>query len=111
MFGQFGQIASLLKNLPRMQEEMEKFKAQLAQLTAEADAGGGMVRAKVNGNMEVLKITITDDALQGNDRELLEDLVAGAVNQALRKIKQQVAEETTKMAAGMGMGGLGLPPA
>lgn len=110
MFGQFGQIASLLKNLPRMQEEMEKFKAQLAQLTAEADAGGGMVRAKVNGNMDVLKITITEDTLKGNDRELLEDLIAGAVNQALKKVKQQVAEETAKVASGLGMGGLSMPP-
>lgn len=110
MFGQFGQIASLLKNLPRMQEEMEKFKAQLAQITAEGDAGGGMVKAKVNGNMEVLKVTLTDDALKGNDRELLEDLVAGAVNQALKKVKQQVAEETAKVAAGMGLGGFGMPP-
>ncbi len=105
MFKQLGEIASMMKNLPKMREEMEKFQSQLAQIVAEGDAGGGMVKVKVNGQMEVIKCTLSDEALKGNDRELLEDLIAAAVNQGLRKVKQAVGEESAKM-----MGGLGMPP-
>ena len=105
MFKEFGQLAGMLKNLPKMREEMERLQAQLSAITAEADAGGGMVKAKVNGHMEVIGCTLSDEALKGNDKELLEDLIASAVNAAMKKAKQQVAEETAKMA-----GGLGLPP-
>lgn len=105
MFEQIGQFASLLKNLPKMREQMEKFTEQLTQITADGDAGGGMVKVKVNGQMEVVRCTLSAEALQGGDRELLEDLIAAATNQALQKVKQLVAEESAKMA-----GGLGLPP-
>src|SRR4051794_8031411 len=98
MFGQFGQIASLLQNLPKMREEMEKFQAQLAQISAEGDAGGGMVKAKVNGHLEVVKITLSDEAVRLNDKEMLEDLIAAAVTQAVKKAKVQVGEETARIA-------------
>src|SRR6266581_4773881 len=101
MFEKLGQIASLMKNLPKMQEEMAKLQGRIAQVTAEGDAGGGMVKAKVNGHMEVLACVITDEAMK--DKELLEDLVRSAINQAMQKAKQAVAEETSKMAQGMGM--------
>jgi DNA-binding YbaB/EbfC family protein len=97
-----------MKNLPRMREEMDKLQAQLAQLSAEGDAGAGMVKVKVNGKLEVVKCTISDDAFKSGDRELLEDLVAAAVNQGMHKAKQLVAEESAKFAGGLGA--LGLPP-
>src|SRR5262245_33369130 len=110
MFKEIGQLASLMKNLPKIREEMGKFQDKLGQIIGEGDSGGGMVRARVNGSMEVLKVTITDDALQGNDREFLEDLIVAAVNQAIKKAKQLVAEETTKMATGLGLPqGMNLP--
>ena len=101
MFEKLGQIASLMKNLPKMQEEMGKLQGRIAQVTAEGDAGGGMVKAKVNGHMEVIACVISDEAMK--DKELLEDLVRAAINQAMQKAKQAVAEETAKMAQGMGM--------
>ena len=107
MFDKLGQFASLMKNLPKMQEEMGSLSAARrkhhAQITAEGDAGGGMVKAKVNGHMEVTACVISDEAMK--DKELLEDLVRAAVNQAIQKAKHAVAEETSKMASG-----LGLPP-
>jgi DNA-binding YbaB/EbfC family protein len=111
MFGQIGQLASLMKNLPKIREEMEKLQGKIAQITAEGDAGAGMVKAKVNGHMEVLRCQISDELLKQNDREMLEDLVRGAVNQAIKKVRELVAEETSKMATGLGLpsGGLGLP--
>jgi DNA-binding YbaB/EbfC family protein len=110
MFEQLGQLAGLMKNLPKIREEMSKLQGKMAQITAEADAGAGMVRARVNGNMELVACTISDEALKGNDRELLEDLIVAAVNQAMKKAKEQVAAETTKMATELGLPpGMGLP--
>jgi DNA-binding YbaB/EbfC family protein len=110
MFGQMGQILGLMRNLPKIKEELEKLQAKTAQLTAEADAGGGMVKAKVNGNMEVLRCEVSEELLKMNDREMLEDLVRGAINQAIKKVRQLVAEETTKMGSGLGLpSGMGLP--
>ncbi len=103
MFDKLGQFASLMKNIPKMQEEMNKLQTQITQITAEGDAGGGMVKVKVNGRMEVLACTLSDEALKASDKELLEDLIRAAINQALQKVKHSVAEETTKMATNMGL--------
>ena len=101
MFEKLGQIASLMKNLPKMQEEMSKLKGKIAQLTADGEAGAGMVKVKANGHMELLSCAVSDEAMK--DKELLEDLIRAAVNQAIQKVKQAVAEETSKMATGLGM--------
>jgi nucleoid-associated protein EbfC len=110
MFGQLGQMLGLMKNLPKIKEEVDKLQHRIAQLAAEADAGAGMVKVKVNGHMEVLRCEVSDELLKMNDREMLEDLVRGAVNQAIRKVRGLVAEETTKMAGELGLPtGMGLP--
>src|ERR1700682_4408164 len=105
MFKELGQMAGLMKNLPKIREEMGKLQERMGQITAEGDAGAGMVKAKVNGHLEVQNITLSDEAVKMNDKEMLEDLIAAAVNHALKKTRQLVAEETSKMATG-----LGLPP-
>ncbi|HEV3263622.1 MAG TPA: YbaB/EbfC family nucleoid-associated protein [Gemmataceae bacterium] len=115
MFGQLGQLAGLMKNLPKFQAEMANFQARLAQISAEGDAGGGMVKARVNGKQEVLACTLSDEALRLSDREMLEDLIKAAVNQALTRVRQQTAEEAGKVAAtlglppGLNLSGLGIP--
>lgn len=105
MFKGLGSMLSLLGNQGKIQEEMEKFQAQVGQITAEAASGAGYVTVKVNGRMEVLSVRISEEAMKLNDREMLEDLVAAATNQALTKVRQQLAEESQKMAAN-----IGLPP-
>ncbi len=107
MFKELGQIASLLRNGPKLREEMDKLQQRLGQLTAEGDAGAGMVQVRVNGRMEIMRVTLSDEAIQMRDKELLEDLIKGAVNQALTKAREVVAEETTKAATSMT--GSGLP--
>jgi len=110
MFKEIGQLASLMRNLPRIKEEMERFQATVGQITAEGDAGAGMVRVRVNGKMEILGCRISDEAMRLNDREMLEDLIKSAANQALDKARQVVAEETRKMTTSLGMpAGMGLP--
>ncbi|SRR5579885_2168533 len=112
MFKELGAMMSLLGNKGKLQEEVAKFQQFVAQLTAEGTSGGGMVTAKVSGKMEVLSVKIGEDAWKLNDREMLEDLVVAATNQALGKVREQLAAETAKMAATLGLppgvlGGLG----
>jgi DNA-binding YbaB/EbfC family protein len=113
MFKELGGLMSLLGNKGKLQEEMQKLQSSIAQVTAEGTAGAGYVTVKVNGKMEVQAVRISDDALKLNDREMLEDLIAAAANQAMAKAREAVAAETAKMAANMGLppgmlGGLGL---
>lgn len=105
MFKEIGQLAGMLKQLPKIKEEVERLQQRLGQLTGEGDAGAGMVRVKVNGRLELLSCTISDEAMKLSDHEMLEDLIVAAVNQAMGKARHQAAEETGKMAAA-----LGLPP-
>jgi DNA-binding YbaB/EbfC family protein len=110
MFDKLSQFAGLMRNLPRIQEEVGKFQQKLAQLVAVGDAGAGMVTVTVNGRMEVLRCSLSDEALTLNDREMLEDLIRAATNQALEKVRELVQEETGKMASGLGLPpGIGLP--
>jgi len=102
-FRNMGQMASALRNLPRLQEEMSQMQGRLAQVVAEGDAGAGMVKVKANGKMEIVGLAISDEAMKLQDREMLEDLVRGAVNQALNKAREAVAAETAKMGASLGL--------
>ena len=105
MFKGIGNLMSLLGNQGKIQEEIQKFQASVGNITAEASSGAGYVTVKVNGRMEILSVRISEEAMALNDREMLEDLVAAATNQALTKVRAQLAEESAKMAAN-----IGLPP-
>jgi DNA-binding YbaB/EbfC family protein len=105
MFKELGAMMGLMRNLPRIKEEMEGLRQRLGSLVCEGEAGAGMITVRVNGHLEVLAVKLSDEATHLNDREMLEDLLRGAMNQALTKARQMVAEETSKMASG-----LGLPP-
>ncbi|MFM7151215.1 MAG: YbaB/EbfC family nucleoid-associated protein [Gemmataceae bacterium] len=103
LFKNMGQMSGLLKNLPRLQEEIAQMQERLSQVVAEGDAGAGMVKIRVNGRAEVLSCSISEEALKINDREMLEDLIKAAANQALGRSREQVAEETNKLAMSMGL--------
>ena len=103
MFKELSAMMSLMGNKSKIQDEMQKFQAQIPLITAEGYAGGTMVVVKANGKMEILSCTITDDAMKLDDREMLEDLVIAATNQALAKVRDLLAAETAKMAANMGL--------
>ena len=110
MFKEMGQMMSLLKNAGKMQAEVEKLQQRISQITAEGVAGGSMVTVKMNGKMEMLSCTIADSCWQMQDKELIEDLIRGAVNQAIEKVKVLVAEETGKMTQSLGLpSGQGVP--
>ena len=110
MFKEIGQIASLMKNLPKIKEEMGQLQERLSRIVVDADAGGGMVKARVNGKVELTACVLSEEALKLNDREMLEDLIKSAVNQAILKARDLVAQETSKMASNLGLPpGMGLP--
>ena len=110
MIKELGAVMGMLKNLPKMQAEAEKMQQRIALIPAEGVAGGNMVTVKMNGKMEIVSCTIDDSAWKMQDKELIEDLIRGATNQAIEKVKALVADETGKMMQGMGMpAGAGMP--
>jgi DNA-binding YbaB/EbfC family protein len=110
MLEKLSAFAGLIRNLPKMKEEIERAQQRLGQLTAEGDAGGGMVKVRANGRMEILTCSISEDAMKSNDRELLEELIRSATNQALEKVRRLAAEEMSQTMTGMGLPkGMNLP--
>lgn len=114
MFDKLKGMMSLLGNQGKIQEEVAKFQAQVGTITAEGTAGAGYVTVKANGKLEVQSVRISDEALALNDKEMLEDLVAAATNQALNKVREQLAQKSAEMAAAIGLppgmlGGGGMP--
>ena len=110
MFGNLGKLASLMGNLPKIKEEVGKLQERLGRITVEGDAGGGMVKVQANAKFAVLGVKLSPEALAGQDRELLEDLIAAAANQAMEKARQAAAEEASKLAQEFGLpAGFNLP--
>src|ERR1700722_14573510 len=106
---ELGQLAGLMKNMGKLREEAQRFQTKLGELHADGSAGGDMVTVRVNGRMELMSVKIADSApLQ--DREMLEDLICSATNQALSKARELVNQEAQNMAATLGLPpGMGLP--
>ncbi len=102
-------IGSLMKQAQKMQAQMQKAQEELAGLEVTGEAGGGLVRIRMTCKREVRKLTI-DPSLVSDDREMLEDVLAAAFNDALRKVERMVEEKLGGMTAGMGLPpGLKLP--
>ncbi len=97
-------IGQLMKQAQRMQAEMQKAQNELAVLEVSGEAGGGLVKLQMTCKHEVRGLTI-DPVLLGDDREMLEDVLIAAFNDALRKVERTVQERMGGMTAG-----LGLPP-
>ena len=99
-----GGIGNLMKQAQLMQENVKRLQEQLAAMELEGQSGSGLVRVVMSGRHEVRRVTI-DPKLLGEDKEMLEDLVAAAVNDAVRQI-----EKTTQERMAAATAGLPLPP-
>ncbi len=99
-----GGIGNLMKQAQLMQENMKKLQEQLAVMEVEGQAGSGLVKVVMTGRHEVKRVTI-DPKLLADDREMLEDLVAAAFNDAARKV-----DETTQQRMAAATAGMPLPP-
>jgi DNA-binding YbaB/EbfC family protein len=102
-----GNMASMMQQAQRMQQNIERVQNELAEAEIEATSGGGMVKAVVTGKKELKEITITPEIVDPEDVEMLQDLVVAAVNEALRKCEEDVASSMNKFTGGMNLGGLG----
>lgn len=99
-------FGDIVKQAQELQERLAKVQEDAAARTVESSAGGGMVRATVNGKLEVLRLHIEPSVLQGGDQQMLEDLIIAAVNQGIRTAQQQMAEEMGKLTGGLKIPGL-----
>jgi len=99
-------INQLMKQAKKMQAKMAELQAELEQKTVESSAGGGMVKVIANGKQEILSITIDPEVVNAEDIEMLQDLILAAVNDALRKAQEMVAEEMSKLTGGLKIPGL-----
>ena len=99
-----GNIGQLMKQAQQMQENMRRMQEELATVEVEGQSGAGLVKVTMTCKHEVKRVAI-DPSLVGDDREMLEDLVAAAFNDAARRVEQTVAEKMSGFTAG-----LGLPP-
>lgn len=105
MFNNMGQIADLMRNAGKIREAVERASESLGQLQVEGTAGGGAVTVKVNGKLEVLSVRIDPKTLADNDVELLEDMVAAAVNTALVKAREAAAQSIQNATGGLSIPG------
>jgi DNA-binding YbaB/EbfC family protein len=99
-----GGLGNLMKQAQQMQADMQKAQEEIAGMEMTGEAGGGLVKVTMTGRHEVRRVTI-DDSLFGDDKEMLEDLVAAAINDAAHKIEAATQERMSGMTAG-----LNLPP-
>ena len=99
-----GNFNNLMKQAQAMQANMQKAQAEIVNIEVVGEAGGGMVKITMNGRHEVKRVQI-ESAVAGEDREMLEDLIAAAANDAVHKLEARVQEKMASLTAG-----LGLPP-
>ncbi len=96
-------IGDILKQAQKMKAEMDRIQAEVATRTVEGSAGGGMVTAVANGKGELLSVRIDPEVARGEDLEMLQDLVTAAANDALRKARELLAQEVSRLAGGFGL--------
>ena len=97
-----GAIGNLMKQAQKMQADLQKAQEQLAREETTGESGGGLVKVTMNGKHEVRRIEI-DQSLMGDDKEMLEDLVAAAVNDVVHRIAEKAQESMSGLTAGMGL--------
>lgn len=97
-----GGLGNIMKQAQKMQENLQKAQAEIAEMEVGGEAGGGLVSVVLTGRYEVRKIRI-DDSLVGDDKDMLEDLVAAAFNDAVHKVERTIQEKMSGLTAGMGL--------
>ena len=99
-------MGNILKQAKAMQERMADIQKELANKTVEFSSGGGMVHVTVNGKQEVISIKIDPSVINPHDAEMLQDLIAAAVNGAIKRSQEIMTEEMGKVTAGLNIPGL-----
>jgi hypothetical protein len=102
-------MGNLMRQAQKMQEEMQKAQEELAKAEVTGESGGGLVKVTMNGRHEVRRVEI-DDSLIGDDKDMLEDLVAAACNDAVHRVEASTKERMANVTAGLNLpAGMKLP--
>jgi len=99
-----GMNMNMIKQAQKMQQDMLKMQEELASKTYTAAAGGGVVKAEVNGQHQVLSLTIDPEAVDPEDVEMLQDMIVAAVNEAMRTAEADAADSMKSLTGGLGLG-------
>lgn len=99
----FGEI---MRQAQKLQSKIAQIQEEMAQKTVEASVGGGMVKAVANGRQELLSIKIDPEIIESQDIEILEDLIVAAINDVMKKSRELVSQEITKISGGLRIPGL-----
>ena len=97
-----GALGNIMKQAQKMQENLQKAQAEIATLEISGESGGGLVSVVMTGRYEVRRIHI-DNSLVSDDKDMLEDLVAAAINDAVHKVERTVQDKMSGLTAGMGL--------
>ncbi len=101
-------IQELMRQAQQLQKKMLDAQDEIAKKIVEASAGGGIVKVKVNGALEIVGIEIDPSVVDPNDVTMLQDLVVAAVNEGLRKAKEMKEQEIAKLTGGIKLPGMGM---
>lgn len=107
--GMPGNMTNLMKQAQRMQRQMEETTKELESKEYTAQAGGGAVSVTVSGKKEVVAVKLSEEVVDPEDIEMLEDLIVAATNEALRKVDEESSAVMSKLTGGLGGLGGGLP--
>jgi DNA-binding YbaB/EbfC family protein len=99
-------MGNLLKQAQEMQGRIAKIQEELAQKTVEGSAGGGMVQVTVNGQFNLVSVKIEPDMIKAEEKEMLQDLILAAANDGMRKARDMVSAEMSKVTGGFKIPGL-----
>ena len=106
MGGGAGNMQSMIRQAQKMQEEMEKAQEELNAKEYSVSAAGGMVECKINGKREILSLTITPEAVDPADVELLQDMLKAVVNEAIQKVDSVNSSEIERVTGGLNIPGI-----
>lgn len=104
--GMGGNMNNMMKQMQKMQKQMEDMQKKLEEEEITAQSGGGAVEATVSGKKQLVALNIDPDAIDPEDKEMLEDLIIAAVNEALREVEQKAEREMSKLTGGMKIPGM-----
>jgi DNA-binding YbaB/EbfC family protein len=99
-------LSQMMKQAQKLQAKMMEMQAELGNRTVSAQAGGGMVEAVVNGRQELVSLKIDPEVVAPDDVDMLQDLILAAVNEALNRSREMMAQEMSKLTGGMQIPGL-----
>ena len=100
-----GNIGNMMKQAQQLQANMQRAQAEIANMEVTGEAGGGMAKIVMTGKHEVRRVTLDPSIISAEDKDMLEDLVAAAVNDAVQKVERTTQEKMSSL-----MGGMSLPP-